>query len=112
MYLRTKNPAFVNQSWDLYYSVFRKITGKLKDLNNNGYYELSNVAPKLMEASMLEVAMPGTYKCDRKIVKIAKFASTLPVLPSKQHPRKLQVLGSDGREYMYLLKGHEDTRQD
>lgn len=36
----------------------------------------------------------------------------LPVLSSKQHPRKMQVYGSDGREYMFLLKGHEDIRQD
>lgn len=24
----------------------------------------------------------------------------------------MQVYGSDGREYMFLLKGHEDIRQD
>jgi hypothetical protein len=28
-----------------------------------------------------------------------------------QRPRKLTVLGSDGRSYNYLLKGHEDLRQ-
>jgi FKBP12-rapamycin complex-associated protein len=56
--------------------------------------------------------VPGTFKSDRKIVKIAKFASVLPVLASKQHPRKLLVYGSDSREYMFLLKGHEDIRQD
>ena len=34
------------------------------------------------------------------------------VITSKQRPRKLTVLGSDGRDYMFLLKGHEDLRQD
>lgn len=112
MYAKTKNHCFLSQAWDIYLMIFRKISPKLKDLNNGGYYELNNVAPKLMEARDLAVAMPGTYKCNRLVVKIAKFASTLPVLASKQHPRKMQVLGSNGKEYMYLLKGHEDIRQD
>jgi serine/threonine-protein kinase mTOR len=60
----------------------------------------------------MDIAVPGTFRSDRKIVKIQKFASVLPVLSSKQHPRKMQVYGSDGREYMFLLKGHEDIRQD
>lgn len=33
------------------------------------------------------------------------------VLASKQRPRRLSMLGSDGKEYMFLLKGHEDLRQ-
>jgi FKBP12-rapamycin complex-associated protein len=74
------------------------------------YYELKNVAPKLLDSENLDIAVPGTFRSDRKIVKIQKFASVLPVLSSKQHPRKMQVYGSDGREYMFLLKGHEDIR--
>ena len=31
---------------------------------------------------------------------------------SKQRPRRLSVTGSDGRAYAFLLKGHEDLRQD
>jgi FKBP12-rapamycin complex-associated protein len=33
-------------------------------------------------------------------------------MASKQRPRRLAVMGSDGREYVFLLKGHEDLRQD
>jgi len=36
----------------------------------------------------------------------------LNVIGSKQRPRKLIINGSDGAEYMFLLKGHEDLRQD
>ncbi len=32
------------------------------------------------------------------------------VLNSKQRPRKLKVIGTDGQEYQYLLKAHEDLR--
>ena len=43
---------------------------------------------------------------------IAAFAPTLTVITSKQRPRKLTIHGSDGAEYVFLLKGHEDLRQD
>jgi hypothetical protein len=33
------------------------------------------------------------------------------VITSKQRPRKLCICGSNGRTYMFLLKGHEDLRQ-
>ena len=42
---------------------------------------------------------------------IAAFAPQLHVITSKQRPRKLTIHGSDGAEYMFLLKGHEDLRQ-
>jgi FKBP12-rapamycin complex-associated protein len=34
------------------------------------------------------------------------------VITSKQRPRRLHIHGSDGKDYGYLLKGHEDLRQD
>lgn len=43
---------------------------------------------------------------------IAAFAPQLHVISSKQRPRKLTIHGGDGAEYMFLLKGHEDLRQD
>jgi serine/threonine-protein kinase mTOR len=47
------------------------------------FYELKNVAPKLLESENLDIAVPGSFRSDRKIVKIQKFASVLPVLSSK-----------------------------
>lgn len=40
-----------------------------------------------------------------QVVKIASFAPTLTVMASKQRPRKLSMLGSNGKEYLFLLKG-------
>lgn len=34
------------------------------------------------------------------------------MITSKQRPRKLCIRGSNGKDYMFLLKGHEDLRQD
>ncbi|CAN0022296.1 unnamed protein product, partial [Ectocarpus sp. 13 AM-2016] len=36
----------------------------------------------------------------------------IQVIPSKQRPRKITMQGEDGRDYVFLLKGHEDLRQD
>lgn len=80
LYMRSKRTADINQAWDIYYSIFRRISTKQKDVT---FYELRNVAPKLLTSENLDIAVPGTFKSNKPIVKIAKFASILPVLPSK-----------------------------
>ena len=52
----------------------------------------------------LELAVPGTYMAGQPVVTIAAFAPQLTVITSKQRPRKLTIHGSDGAEYMFLLK--------
>lgn len=54
----------------------------------------------------------GTYQSGRPIIRIESFATKLTVIASKQRPRRLSLKGSDGRDYQYVLKGHEDLRQD
>ena len=46
------------------------------------------------------------------MTRISSFASVLTVISSKQRPRRLSMKGSDGNDYQFLLKGHEDLRQD
>lgn len=99
----------INQAWDIYYQVFRRIAKQLPQLST---LELPYVSPQLQGARDLELAIPGTYKSGEPIVKIQSFVPTLSVMTSKQRPRRLTVKGSDGRDYQYLLKGHEDLRQD
>lgn len=108
-FLQTQNKIHINQAWELYYQVFRKINKQLPQLTN---LELQHVSPRLLEINNIELAIPGTYKSGRKIVKISRFNHTLNVITSKQRPRKLCIIGSDGKEYNFLLKGHEDLRQD
>ena len=38
--------------------------------------------------------------------------NAVEVISSKQRPRKITMIGSDGKKYRFLLKGHEDLRQD
>lgn len=49
---------------------------------------------------------------DAPLITISSFAPQLTVITSKQRPRKLTIHGSDGEDYAFLLKGHEDLRQD
>ncbi|XP_066992513.2 serine/threonine-protein kinase mTOR isoform X2 [Anabrus simplex] len=103
------NVRDLNQAWDLYYHVFRRISRQLPQLTS---LELQYVSPKLLMCRDLELAVPGSYVPGQPEVRIAHIQSSLQVITSKQRPRKLCIRGSNGRDYMFLLKGHEDLRQD
>ena len=129
----------LNQAWDLYYHVFRRISRQLPQLTQ---LELQYVSPKLLMCRDLELAVPGSYTPVGAVNQIGQvepslqvkynsisnndnnkkedlayynaniFSSLFQVITSKQRPRKLSIRGSNGRTYMFLLKGHEDLRQD
>lgn len=109
VYEQTKNVGDLNQAWDIYYNIFSKIRKQLTHLST---LELANVGPKLLSVHGLSLAVPGTYKTGAPIVRIQSFDSKVTVLTSKQRPRKVTINGSDGKVYPFLLKGHEDLRQD
>ncbi|KAF4383625.1 hypothetical protein F8388_014125 [Cannabis sativa] len=83
-----------------------------KQLQSLTTLDLQSVSPELLDCRNLELAVPGTYRADSPVVTIASFAPQLNVITSKQRPRKLTIHGSDGDDYAFLLKGHEDLRQD
>lgn len=106
---QTGNTNHITQAWDLYYLVFKRIAKQLPLLTS---LELKYVSPKLEVCHDLELAVPGSYAPHKPIIRIERVKSNLQVITSKQRPRKLCIKGSDGKEYMFLLKGHEDLRQD
>jgi len=108
-HVRSGKESDLNQAWDLYYHVFRRITKQLPQMVT---LELQFVSPKLLAAQNLELAVPGTYRAGEPVVRIASFAPTLSVIDSKQRPRKLAIHGSNGLDYSFLIKGREDLRQD
>ncbi|XP_010245613.1 PREDICTED: serine/threonine-protein kinase TOR isoform X2 [Nelumbo nucifera] len=108
-YKKTGKDAELTQAWDLYYHVFRRIDKQLPSLTT---LDLQSVSPELLSCRNLELAVPGTYRAGSPVVTIASFAPQLVVITSKQRPRKLTIHGSDGEDYAFLLKGHEDLRQD
>uniref|UniRef100_A0A0D3G4U2 Serine/threonine-protein kinase TOR n=1 Tax=Oryza barthii TaxID=65489 RepID=A0A0D3G4U2_9ORYZ len=108
-YRATGEDAELTKAWDLYYHVFRRIDKQLPSLTT---LDLHSVSPELLECRKLELAVPGTYSADAPLVTIEYFVPQLIVITSKQRPRKLTIHGSDGNDYAFLLKGHEDLRQD
>merc|ERR1739842_152327 len=52
------------------------------------------------------------YAPNTNLIQISYVQASLQILSSKQRPRKLCIRGSIGRDFMFLLKGHEDLRQD
>jgi len=106
---RTREIGDLNQAWDLYYGVFRKITRQLPQLMT---LDLKYVSPRLKDAYGLDLAVPGTYVSGKPVTKIVSFDHVLTVIPSKQRPRKMTLRGSDLVSYAFVLKGHEDIRQD
>ncbi|MBW0475655.1 hypothetical protein O181_015370 [Austropuccinia psidii MF-1] len=99
----------LNQAWDLYYQVFRSIA---KSLTVTHMLDMQTVSPPLLEARDLEIAVPGTYRSGKPVIRISHIAPICKIMGSKQRPRELSIIGSEGRCYRFLLKGHEDLRQD
>ncbi len=104
-----KAETAMNKAWDIYYTVFRRINKQLPALTK---LELLDCSPALSKAQSLELGVPGSYRVDGSYVKIEKFIPSVQVITSKQRPRKITLRGSDGQDYVFLLKGHEDLRQD
>lgn len=89
-YKKSGNVRDLNQAWDLYYHVFRRITRQLPQLTS---LELHYVSPKLLLCRDLELAVPGSYVPNQPVVRIAYINSSLQVITSKQRPRKLCIKG-------------------
>jgi FKBP12-rapamycin complex-associated protein len=58
------------------------------------------------------VVIPGLYDPKKPQILIAGFYDILKLIVSKRKPRRIKIFGSDQKSYDFLLKGHEDLRQD
>ncbi|CAI5438055.1 unnamed protein product [Caenorhabditis angaria] len=99
----------LNQAWEIYCQIFKRLRDQLVNLT---LLDLNYVSPELVRARDLQLAVPGTYDPSSEPVGIASFSTKMTVITSKQRPRKMVIRGSNGLEYQFLLKGHEDPRQD
>ena len=83
-----------------------------EDLKRIHTIQLSSISPVLNAKTHFRLAVPGTYKPGKNLVRIRYFVGQLNVYMSKQQPKDVVVMGEDGNFYQYLLKGHEDLRLD
>jgi len=117
-YRRAGNLEDFHQAWDLYSNLHRRLKSKLVSAGCENL-KTSHVAPKLLSVHNLPLAVPGlnvglSDECEFEsdIVYIASFCSKIRIICSKQRPRRVQMHGSNGKTYDFLLKGNEDLRQD
>jgi FKBP12-rapamycin complex-associated protein len=113
-YLENDNLISIKDAWNIYQNCYKSM---LNEFSNIESMDLKSISPALYKFRESEIEMPGIYQNginegEGSIIKIASFSRYLTVLNSKQHPRKIVIYGSDGKEYPFLLKGHEDIRQD
>lgn len=108
-FIETENFADLTQAWEIYYIISNKIQ---QQINTMKTIDLKYVSEKLYSFKDLEINVPGTYEPGKDIVKIHSFHHHLEIIESKQKPRKLNIKSNDGKTYQFLLKGHEDLRQD
>eukprot|EP01029_Cantina_marsupialis_P018394 TRINITY_DN422070_c0_g1_i1.p1 TRINITY_DN422070_c0_g1~~TRINITY_DN422070_c0_g1_i1.p1 ORF type:complete len:2040 (-),score=648.42 TRINITY_DN422070_c0_g1_i1:182-6301(-) len=108
-FMSTKNESQLRQAWEKFYGVFQQLSANLKQVT---MLHLSQVSPRLLKAHDMELAVPGTYQVNEPVVRISGFVRNIPVIQSKQSPRRIAIFGSDGKRYRFLLKGNEDLRQD
>jgi FKBP12-rapamycin complex-associated protein len=74
---------------------------------------LSALAPSLVGWAHREFPMFGTLVSGAgPHVGIQQFVDDITVFGSKQRPKRLFVLGTDGHKYSFLLKGNEDLCMD
>eukprot|EP00049_Salpingoeca_infusionum_P008011 m.129205 g.129205 ORF g.129205 m.129205 type:complete len:2557 (+) comp13887_c1_seq5:70-7740(+) len=106
----TKDSNDLSCAWTHYYTVYNRIKVMLPTLK---VLTLSTVSPWLDHIEGLNVAVPGLgTTTSGSIQTIMQLKPEMHVIPSKQRPRRLQLVDSAGEVHQYLLKGQEDPRMD
>ena len=82
------------------------------DLKKIRIIQLSSISESLAAKTHFQLAVPGTYKPCKPIIRIRYFVGQFTVYMSKQQPKDVVIRGEDGNFYQYLVKGHEDLRLD
>ncbi|EAX92448.1 PIKK family atypical protein kinase [Trichomonas vaginalis G3] len=82
------------------------------DIKKIRIIQLASISESLAEKTHFQLAVPGTYKPGKPIIRIKYFVGQFSVYMSKQQPKDVVICGEDGNFYQYLVKGHEDLRLD
>ena len=133
--IEEQNPNYLKEAWEIYQSIYKRISANYSKFQS---ISLQYISSKLYSFKDSDIIMPGSFhsyyynlyekefnkdiintklndfdiKTHFKPITIQRIEKYLEVVNSKQHPRKTCMIGSDNKEYLFLLKGHEDLRQD
>ncbi|KAF9920880.1 Serine/threonine-protein kinase smg1 [Linnemannia zychae] len=81
-----------------------------KESSGTRILKLSDLSPELSAIQSSQIAIPSPNQGTG--VTIQSFDQQVVVIPTKTKPKKLTLLGSDGKRYTYLFKGLEDLHLD
>eukprot|EP01105_Mastigella_eilhardi_P017339 TRINITY_DN3987_c0_g1_i4.p1 TRINITY_DN3987_c0_g1~~TRINITY_DN3987_c0_g1_i4.p1 ORF type:complete len:2825 (-),score=459.94 TRINITY_DN3987_c0_g1_i4:70-7503(-) len=90
----------------------KELTKDLARVFQHGTLELEDVSPALATHELSCVSIPDLDFRKGDITTIHKLDKRVSVLSTKTRPKKIIFWGSDGRRYVYLLKGREDLHLD
>lgn len=111
--VRSGSDKELSKTWKLWHDVHRVLSAAVKDAPLA--FDLADASPPLAAKKNWRFSVPGTYlrqAHEGADICITRIRSRVEVLSSKQRPRKIQMLASDGKSYMFLLKPREDLRLD
>jgi hypothetical protein len=67
--------------------------------------DLMDASPALAELKDVAIPVPGTYDPNSNLIYVQGMGEVLPIIESKQRPRRLFVRGSDGTELRTIRSG-------
>ncbi|EDQ89940.1 uncharacterized protein MONBRDRAFT_16665, partial [Monosiga brevicollis MX1] len=108
-YVATQSTDDLNSAWIFYHRVYKRANRMLPKLTT---LDLHSISPRLLSYANFNVAVPGTFDLEREPITIHHFQPTLSVIGSKQRPRCIKLVDSNGQVHKFLLKGQEDPRMD
>ena len=125
-YISTKNNNYIKEAYGIYNLIYNQIINDYRKINN---ISLEYICPKLCNNSeilkkiciqnhiYLEYCDPISFelnfiKMNQSKIFIKKIENNIFIYNSKNHPRKITYIGTDDKEYKFLLKGHENLVQE
>ncbi|KAH9522771.1 Serine/threonine-protein kinase smg1 [Dermatophagoides farinae] len=91
-----------------YQNLFQTIRKRSLAANNYRFY-MQDISPRLATLENTVIPLPGLNGSNVMLKGVFK---TVSVLHTYTKPKKIILIGSDGRNYSYLFKGHEDLHLD
>ncbi|XP_078611831.1 serine/threonine-protein kinase SMG1-like isoform X2 [Branchiostoma floridae x Branchiostoma japonicum] len=106
------NPSTPQNSWVMFKQLHHVLQQRAQK-RSTSVLKLDEISPKLAEMTDTVIALPGSsLSAAQQDVTISGFCNTVTILPTKTKPKKIMLMGSDGKRYTYLFKGLEDLHLD
>ena len=126
--IKKQNLNYLKEAWEIYQTIYQSMNEKFSNFQT---ISLQYISSKLFNFRESNIIVPGFLEsyiyntCEssfspksKEVIKnynpvtINKIDKYLIILETKQHPRKISMIGTNNKQYIYLLKGLEDLRQD